>query len=74
MSKEQTLKSMTEAITGACYEPAPMSIVDQLVAKRAKLAADHKRKIQKLDRQINMLEQSDAERLVREAQETLYAD
>lgn len=42
----------------------PMSLIDQLRARRARIAADAKRTMQALDRQISLLEQSDAESIV----------
>lgn len=53
---------------GNCEQP---SLLDQLLARRAQIAKDTKARIAKLDREINLLRQSDAEQIVKGAKETL---
>lgn len=53
---------------GYCEQP---SLLDQLLARRAQIAKDTKARIAKLDREINLLRQSDAEQIVKGAKETL---
>lgn len=50
-----------------CTTGERVSILDRLKSMKARLAADYKKKIQKLDRQINLLESSGAEEIVLEA-------
>lgn len=58
-----------------CTSEIPsMSLLDQLRSKRVKLAQEHNRKIKRLDRQINLLESSNAEEIVKEAAEALYSE
>jgi len=50
------------------------SLADQLRIRRAKIAKEMTHRIKKLDRQIALLEGSDAEKIVHDATEALYED
>ncbi len=52
-------------------EPVEKNLVDLLKEKRAQIANDAKRKLRKLDREIELLEGSKAEELVSEARAVL---
>lgn len=60
---EQTNPNQCGELSALSTTP-PMSLIDQLRARRARIAADAKRTMQALDRQISLLEQSDAESIV----------
>ena len=55
---------------GAEEQPKP-SLLDELISRRAQIARRAKEAVAKLDRQINVLRQSEAETIVREAREAL---
>lgn len=60
---------------GLGYEVNPciqLPLIDQLRAKRANIARDASKRTKALDRQIQLLEQSDAESIVKQAQDALY--
>ncbi len=50
---------------------AKPSLLDQLLAERSQIARDAKARVAKLDRHINLLRQSGAEEILREAQDAL---
>lgn len=49
-------------------------LVDQLKTKRAKMAKEHAARMRRLDRHIELLEGSDAENILREAEAALLND
>ncbi len=50
---------------------APLSLVDRLKIKRNEIARANNTKVRRLDRQIQLLEQTKSEQMVREAEELL---
>lgn len=69
MSLRYTPKTNTvEPTDGATPTP---SLLDQLITRRTQIARQAKDAVAKLDRQINLLRQSEAETIIREAEEAL---
>lgn len=50
----------------------PMPLLDRLKAKRTQIAGEMTKRLKLLDRQINLLEGSGAEQIVRESEQILY--
>lgn len=50
----------------------PMPLLDRLKAKRTQIASEMTKRLKLLDRQINLLEGSGAEQIVRESEQILY--
>ena len=55
-------------------EIAQTSLIDRLRAKRANVAREYSKRIKELDRQIDLLDRSDAESIVKQAEKVLYQD
>lgn len=49
----------------------PTPLIDRLKAKRSQIARDANTRVRKLDRQIALLAQSDAEQIMHEAEDAL---
>lgn len=67
----EKMQAVQEA-TNLCNQPS--TLVDRLREKRARVSREMTIKIRGLDRQITLLESSQAEEIVKEAEETLYSD
>lgn len=52
----------------------PATLSERLQQKRQKLIKEHRKQVTKLDRLIELLDQSAAEELVHQAQELLYCE
>jgi len=72
--QNKTGKKTEEVETVGMESPSPMLLIDALRAKKARVATKAKRAIAHLDRYIRMLEDSDAEAIVRDAQNALCED
>jgi hypothetical protein len=56
---------------GLCYPTEPISLVEQLRTERARVSKLLAARIRKLDQAIRLLENSDAESIIRDAQSVL---
>lgn len=68
-------RSTQDSLDQACQAMGmEVPLIDQLRAKRANIAQDAARRTKKLDRQITMLDQSNAEEILNSARLSLYED
>jgi hypothetical protein len=76
MAKKQTELSEDREETMALHHDqfGSATLLDRLRARRAELSSEFKRKISKFDRQIQLLEASDAETIVKESEDLLDPD
>jgi hypothetical protein len=76
MSKKQTEQELPHSEleqeqTNLCSAP---SLLDQLKMKKARIVQEYKKKLQKFDRQIELLEAYNAETIVKESQDLLNSE
>lgn len=82
MKEESKLKQRNEdyqkGITASTLDTmevcVPMPLLDRLKAKRTQIASEMTRRLKLLDRQINLLEGSGAEQIVRDSEKVLFED
>jgi hypothetical protein len=55
-------------------DPGPFSLLDRLKVKRANYAKESNAKLRKFDRMIELLERSDAEAIMRQAEEVAFQE
>lgn len=74
---DQNLKIKTAKYQEADSEPmcaVSQSLLDRLKVKRANFARETSKKLKELDRQIELLERSNAEEIVRESEAILFGE
>jgi hypothetical protein len=72
---KQRIQHIAEDMAGCCegpyYPTEPISLVEQLRTERARVSKLLAARIRKLDQAIRLLENSDAESIIRDAQSVL---
>ncbi len=76
MSLPKVSNELVDKMAGCCTQPAaePQTLVEQLKAERARVSRKFTARIRELDQAIRLLEGSDAETILRDAQSTLYKE
>ncbi len=55
----------------ACDSPQPPTLVEQLIAIKSRLTREHNQRLREIDRQINALQATEAEAVIKNAEEIL---